>query len=69
MYDIAAPKPAAVVYDVTPDAALDITINAPGCTQVPFGSMPLNGLTLNGKVAAPATEPGDQAAALVFVLQ
>jgi hypothetical protein len=69
MYDIAAPKPAAVVYDVTPAAALDITINAPGCTQVPFGTTPLNGLTLNGNVVTPATEPGDQAAALVFVLQ
>lgn len=69
MFDIASPKPAAVVYDITPDAVLDLKIDAPGCTQIPFGTTPMSGMMLTGKVATPATEPGDQAAALIFVLQ
>jgi len=68
MFDIAAPKPAAVVFDVPADAALDLKIDVPGCTQIPFGTA-MNGMTLTGKVPTPATEPGDQTGSLIFVLQ
>ena len=68
MFDIVAPKPAAVVYDVDPGADLDLTIAVPGCTQMPAGTV-LNGMALTGKVTTMATEPGDNAAALTFVMQ
>jgi len=68
MADIAAPKPAAVLYDVTPGAALDLTIDVPGCTTAPAGTA-WNGMTLTGQVTTMATEPGDNAAALIVVLQ
>ena len=68
MFDIVAPKPAAVIYDVDPGADLDLTIDVPGCTQMPAGTV-LNGMALTGKVTTMATEPGDNAAALTFVMQ
>jgi hypothetical protein len=68
MFDVVAPKPAAVIYNVAPGASLDIKIDVPGCTQMPFGT-PKDGMALTGKVSTPATEPGDNAAALIFDLE
>jgi hypothetical protein len=68
MSDIVAPKPVAVIYDVDAGTTLDLTINVPGCTQMPAGAV-LNGMALTGTVTTMATEPGDNAAALTFVMQ
>jgi hypothetical protein len=61
-------KPAAVVYNVSPGQPIDITINLPNCKLVSRAT-PVNGLLLTGNVATVATEPGDQNASLVFVLE
>jgi hypothetical protein len=68
MYDVVAPKPNAVVYNVAAGASLDVQIDVPGCTQVPFGGSK-DGMVLTGKVPTLATEPGDNASALIFDLQ
>jgi len=68
MFDIVAPRPAAVIYNVPAGTDLDLSIAAPGCTQMPFGTS-TNGMTLDGKVPTKATEPGDNAAALIYDLQ
>jgi len=68
MSDIGAPKPAAVLYDVDPGATLDVKVDVPGCTTAPAGTA-VNGMALTGQVTTMATEPGDNAAALIFVLQ
>jgi hypothetical protein len=65
---VAADKPAAVVYNVTPGSDLSLQINVPGCTQMPAGTV-ADGMMLTGKVPTPATEPGDFCSALAFLLQ
>jgi hypothetical protein len=68
MFDVVAPKPNAVVYNVPAGATLDVKIDVPGCTQVPFGGS-RDGMVLTGKVPTLATEPGFNTAALIFDLQ
>jgi hypothetical protein len=66
--DSAKNRPAAVIYNVTPGAELQLTVNHPTCTVAPSNT-PLAGLTLTGKVTTVAAEPGDNNSSLVLVLQ
>jgi hypothetical protein len=68
MIDRPSNQPIAIVYNVEPGSDLDLTWNVPGCTVAPVGTV-RNGLALSGKVTTMATEPGDNTAALNFVLQ
>jgi hypothetical protein len=68
MIDRPSYEPIAIVYDVDPAATLDLTWNVPGCTVAPVGTVH-NGVALSGKVTTMATEPGDNTAALSFILQ
>ncbi|MCU1279458.1 MAG: hypothetical protein JWM53_3004 [bacterium] len=66
--DASLHKPVAVLYDVPPGAAIDLTINHPTC-KVAAQDKPIAGKVLSGAVTTMATEPGDKNSSLVYVLE
>jgi hypothetical protein len=61
-------RPVAVVYNLTPGAELEITLNIPGCTQAPPNTK-FGHATLTGTVATQALEPGDHNSSLVLIAE
>lgn len=66
--DVKAPRPVAVVFNIAPDAALDVQIEHPTCKQVALPTS-YKGKNLSDKTTLKATEPGGYNSALFFLLQ
>jgi hypothetical protein len=66
--DVKAPRPVAVVFNVAPDAVLDIQIEHPTCKQVALPTS-YKGKILSNKSTLKGTEPGGYNSALFFLLQ
>jgi hypothetical protein len=58
----------AVVYNIPPDADLELSVTHPTCTQAPFTSVS-GGKTLSSHVRLQPAEPGDVNSAIYIVLQ
>jgi hypothetical protein len=65
---VTPPRPVAVVFNITPGAALSVQMDHPTCTAAPF-PFTYGGRTYTGVVPTMATEPGDYNSAMVLMLQ
>jgi hypothetical protein len=65
---VMAPRPLAVIYNVTPGADVTFEFHHPTCTQVPYPTT-FNGKVLSGKVPTKAAEPDHVNSALALLLK
>ncbi len=65
---VMAPRPIAVIFNVTPGADVSFEFHHPTCTQVPYPAT-FNGKVLSGKVPTTAAEPNHVNSALAMILQ
>jgi hypothetical protein len=68
MIDTMHGRPAAVIFNVTPGAKLDLTFNHPSCKQAPEGTA-IGGAMFTEAAKTLAAEPGDNNTALVIVAE
>ncbi|HEX3345859.1 MAG TPA: hypothetical protein VHS09_14845, partial [Polyangiaceae bacterium] len=61
-------RPVADLYDVTPGAAITLTVTHPTCHLAPYPAT-LGSVTYTGQVTTKAAEPGDENSAMNIVLE
>jgi hypothetical protein len=69
LVDVAATKPSALLYNVTPGASLNLSLTHPTCTLAPAGSVTVSGVIFDGQAPTLAAEPGDNTSVIVLVAQ